>query len=180
MLQPGGCLPSLTPIRQEVLLRAGEEPTHYCLSVGRRRELCSAQPPRFVFSMQSWACRRYWSHSGERELMVCCDVRVSSLLEQHLLPKLLWRLHVEGVKQMGHFYISFPLEFLLQLKDLGLLGISNYISAHHMYISVDTKIVWRIIQNPQGCSLRWLLACHVLFILIEYILRARLMCFLSL
>lgn len=81
---------------------------------------------------------------------------------------------------MVQFYISFPFEFLMQLRDLGLLG-SQMLFQPIIRTSV-LKLRWyvRMIQNLQGRSLSWLLVCRVLFVLIENILKARLMCFLSL
>ena len=71
--------------------------------------------------------------------------------------------------------------FRISYAALGLRssGISNYISAHYMYSVLILRRFVRIIQNPHGCGLCCFLARHVLFILIENILKARLMCFLS-
>ena len=75
------------------------------------------------------------------------------------------------------YFFSFRIPYAAQ--GLPSSGISNYISAHYMYSVLILRWYVRIIQNPHGRSLFCFLVCHVLFILIENILKARLMCFLS-
>lgn len=75
------------------------------------------------------------------------------------------------------YFSSFRISYAAQ--GLWSSGIPNYISAHYTYSVLILRWFVRIIQNPHGCSLCRFLVCHVLFILIENILKARLMCFLS-
>lgn len=176
---PSGHLPWPPPIRQEALPGAWRNPlTLVSEGVGSS---VPAAAMGFVLNTGSYTCRHDWiGYQGERELMIRGELALHPYSGLNWIPFQI--LPADGgtlnSKTDGLVLSCFSLTTFL--SSSGILALWDFRLYFSPIICLSVYMQrWhgRIIQNPHGHSFHWLSVCCALFVLIENILKARLMCF---